>query len=532
MGATVKCNTSSVEEVKVFLEKRLNEAMSKVDASKGPDKATFSVKGDLISVDYFHGEVWGRHYDYVDSVDGIFEALKNKFPDVAISGEVIAEEGMVNCSIGTHFECSSNEYRLHSIGAHEAQTCLICGKSHKNDVFLNSDGFTGEGELESICSPTCMLEFLSKEDIYELVNRFWSLDGIMFNDNDTNISREQIDSHLEDEDYKSVYNDYKSIFLANIDNYIYDFAKNEERIHGILSKCKSTEWKAIILQITENIRNFKEKWSFLDDSKLPEYPFADGQNRGFVDIPLKSKTLNRFIGKNGIPMTMMENILKHTRTEIINRLVPLENVKCGADAILLILKMYYLLCTDREDLIIDSINNLQVNDIGTEEELAHNIDIRNLSLIFNYVVTNRRKISRDLGNCEINYYSNDFCDGEFLLIKNSTKLYFKNQQLVGLVLEDKKKYNSFQSFMESYHRSGYEYSYYELDENESASVSLNRKRVNTYDSREPYEVFMNKDEKYRYSTIISEFNSLKGIRRDEFIEKFLITFKQCECVTK
>ena len=141
----------------------------------------------------------------------------------------------------------------------------------------------------------------------------------------------------------------------------------------------------------------------MDDSKLPKYPFADGKNRGFVDIPIKSKTLNNFIEKNGISTTMIEDILKHTQTEIINRLVPLESVKCSADAILLILKLYYLLCTDREDLINDSIINLQVNDIGNEAELSSNIDVKDLSFIFDFILENSKKISGELGSYEIYY---------------------------------------------------------------------------------------------------------------------------------
>ena len=397
MSAIVKCKKSSIEKVEAYLKKELVPEMKYI--REGEDAVSFSVENDRLYVYYPEDEVWGKHYDYVNDVDYIFKNLKKEFPDVAISGNVIAQEGMANACIGTHFACSSNENKIHHIGAHEAQRCLICGKYHRNNVFLNADGFPDdEGSLNCICSPTCMLKFLLEGITYEY--DFYYLNGVMFNDNEI---REQISDYFDDGDFESIYNDFKSLFLANIDNYTYDFTKNEERIQNILSECKSTEWKAVILQITENIRKFKEKWSFLDNSKLPKYPFADGENRGFVDIPIKSATLNKFIEKNGISTTMLEDILKHTQTEIINRLVPLESVKCSADAILLILKLYYLLCTGREDLINDSIINLQINDIGNEAELSSNIDVMNLSLIFDFILENSKKISEELGSYEIYY---------------------------------------------------------------------------------------------------------------------------------
>lgn len=401
MGAIVKCKTSSIEEVKAYLKKKLVPEMKYIKEKE--DVVSFSVKNELLYVDYPEGDVCGQYYDYADNVDHIFQKLKKEFPSVAISGDIIVDVHGVHSFIGSHFECSCNENKLHSIEQQlNTQHCLICGKYHKNNVFLNADGcFDDEGGLNCICSPTCMLKFLLMGGIIYFNFHSYKLNGVMFNDNEI---REQILDYFDDEDYESIYNDFISLFLANIDNYTYDFAKNEEIIQSILSECKSTEWKAIILQITENIRKFKEKWSFLDDSKLPKYPFADGENRGFVDIPIKSATLNKFIEKNGISTTMIEDILKHTQTEIINRLVPLESVKCSADAILLILKLYYLLCTDREDLINDSIINLQVNDIGTETELSSNIDVMNLSLIFDFILENRKRISWELGSYEI-YYS-------------------------------------------------------------------------------------------------------------------------------
>lgn len=400
MSAIVKCKTSSIEKVEAYLKKELVPLMKGIREKRSA--VSFSVKNELLYVDYPEGSVFGYHYDYAESVDHIFQKLKKRFPSVAISGDIIVADNMVNTYIGSHFECSRNENKLHSIRQQlNTQHCLICGKHHKNNVFLNAEGFfDDEGDLNCICSPTCMLKYLLEGIINGFEIASFALNGVMFNDNEI---RKQILDHFHNHDYESVYNDFKSIFIDNIDNYTYDFAKNEEIIQNILSECKSTEWKAVILQITENIRKFKEKWSFLDDSKLPKYPFADGKNRGFVDIPIKSKTLNNFLEKNGIPTTMLEDILKHTQTEIINRLIPLESVKCSADAILLILKLYYLLCTDREDLINDSIINLQVNDIGNEAELSSNIDVKNLSLIFDFILENSKMISAELGSYEIYY---------------------------------------------------------------------------------------------------------------------------------
>ena len=390
MGAIIKNVNSLGEEIKVYLDKELTEAANSLN-SYCDDAPEVTYKNDTVYANFPMYDIFGNYDDidiYCDCVCRVFEKLKSKFPDIAIDGEMDCSSEDSFYTNGYNFYCASNEDELH-VTSSPKQTCNICRKSYQYDVFFNSSQYenseeSSEESLECICCPTCMLTYLAtnKPGYFRPIPSWFT--------------NEELDELYDSNDNQALYEMTKKKFLSQLELYTSDFVKNEDKIQKLLQTCKSLEWKAIILQVLENVRQFKEKWTLLDESKFTEYPFGKCINKGYVEIPLKSTMLNSFLKKNGLSTKRLEDIYNLTRNEIINRQVSLNINKFKADALLLIIKMYYFIASGKDDLLDEAIKNITVNDIGNDEERSSNYDVKELSLIFDFIANNREKISYEL----------------------------------------------------------------------------------------------------------------------------------------
>ena len=506
MGAIIKNVKGIGEEIKDYLDKELKEAADSVShcMNDGDIGATYKKKKDAVYVGFPMFDIFGNFNDignYEGRVCCAFKELKSKFPNIAIAGEVYWDETYSEYTYGCDFYCASNEDKLH-VTHSPKQTCIICWKSYQYDVFFNSSQYeNSEGPLNCICCPTCMLIYLVKEEPgYFRPIPSWFTD-------------EELDELYDSDDYEQdLYEMTKKKFLSQLELYTPDFTKNEDKIQKLLQTCKSLEWKDIILQVLENVRQFKEKWALLDESKFTEYPFGKCINKGYVEIPLNSKILNSFLKENGLTIKRLEDICNLTRNEIINRQIRLDSIKCKADALLLIIKMYYFIASGKDELLDEAIKNITVNDIGNDEERSSNYDVKELSLIFGFIVNNREKISDELGagidiferiDCEIRHINEKTGEGEYLLIKASKVNYFNNRELVNRLINDESFYNEFMKEMSKYKFVNYGEEDIELTDN---------------DSFETYASFIEKEENERLISFFKFICYKKECYYSEFID--------------
>ena len=509
MGAIIKNVNGFGEEIKDYLDKELTEAVSFVSYCSHKPGATY--KNDTVYAEFPMYDIFGNTNDigsYCGTVCETFRKLKRQFPDIAIDGEVYYKESYSEYTNGYNFYCASNEDKLH-VTHSPKQTCAICGKSYQYNVFFNSSQYeNSEGPLNCICCPTCMLKYLATDEPgYFRPIPSWFTD-------------EELDELYDSDDYEqALYEMTKKKFLSQLELYTPDFAKNEDKIQKLLKTCKSLERKAIILQVLENVRHFKEKWALLDESKFKEYPFGKCINKGYVEIPLNSKILNSFLKENGLSPNRLEDIYNLTRNEIINRQVRLDSIKCKADALLLIIKMYYFIASGKDDLLDEAIKNITVNDIGNDEERSSNYDVKELSLIFDFIANNRNEISNELGagidifeqiDCEIRHINEKTGEGEYLLIKVSKVNYFNNRELVNRLINNESFYDEFMKEMSKYKFLKYE----EFDEG-------TRSYIKVYDDNDLFETYASFIEKEENERLISFFKFIcykKECYYSEFID--------------
>ena len=194
-----------------------------------------------LSVDFPIGAVYGECVNtYPESISDAFRELKKKYPGIGIQGECYTYETVSAYTYGVVFHCEPEDAELTVVD--HWQECVVCGKILDSDTFYNSDQWeTGEGDLNCICCPTCMLEYVIQEYIEIInINESWS--------------EEWMEEEEFDPDSISEY--FWSRIASNTEEYLSDFIANKDRIIALANQGDlPVEKKAVLLDIIERIRN-------------------------------------------------------------------------------------------------------------------------------------------------------------------------------------------------------------------------------------------------------------------------------------
>lgn len=216
MPAFVVCDKKDKEKIKEILQKELEECVEEIDG--GEVLITDNDTG--IEVEFPIGEIYGYTSDYVQCVGYTFDKLKRDFPNIGIEGIAYEYETITAVTFGPYFHCKPEDKDLTII--YEWQICTECGKIITTDTLYNSSQWDfEEGNIECICSPTCML-------LHVLSDSWTEVQGNASIDDDT---REAL---WENED--AIKEIFWNRILENLDEYMKDFKANKDRIAPMMEK--------------------------------------------------------------------------------------------------------------------------------------------------------------------------------------------------------------------------------------------------------------------------------------------------------
>ena len=205
-------------------------------------------------VEFPVGAVYGDVIDYYpEEISNAFKELKSKYPDIGIKGLCYAYETTANFTYGSYFYCEPEDSDLTVID--HWQKCAVCGRILDTDTFYNSDQWDNEqeGDLNCICCPTCMLEYVikgpkDKENEIVNINDSWSRE----------LKNEELDEDEWDGDFESfsIPDYFWSMIVANKNEYLPDFIANKDRVEKLASINGILEDKKLFLsEILEKVRN-------------------------------------------------------------------------------------------------------------------------------------------------------------------------------------------------------------------------------------------------------------------------------------
>ena len=235
MPATIKCNNTAKDGIKIFLLEELGERIDGID--EDVDAVSVKETEEGLKVDYPVGEIYGYASDYVQGIPAVFEKIKEMYPDVEIYGFAYEYEQIQAYTFGPLFYCKSDDTEL--TVTYEWQQCAACGKVIETEAFYNSSQHDfKEGNNHCLCSPTCVLEYALSEG--------W---GIV-EPNDS-FDEDEIDD-IYDEEYEVEGGDFLKKLLwervtADYKEFRNDFSANKERITAMAEKTDLDEEKRNVL---------------------------------------------------------------------------------------------------------------------------------------------------------------------------------------------------------------------------------------------------------------------------------------------
>ena len=235
MAATIKCDNSARNEIKIFLLEELSKRMEGIN--EDVDAVSVKETEDGLEVEYPIGEIYGYASDYVQGIPPVFDKIKKMYPNIEIYGFAYEYEEIQAYTFGPLFYCKSDDTEL--TVTYEWQQCAACGRIIETEAFYNSSQHDfKEGNNHCLCSPTCVLEYALSEG--------W---GIV-EPNDS-FDEDEIDD-IYDEEYEVEGGDFlKKVLwervIADYKEYINDFSANKERITAMAEKTDLGEEKKNLL---------------------------------------------------------------------------------------------------------------------------------------------------------------------------------------------------------------------------------------------------------------------------------------------
>ena len=263
MPAIIKCEKDLREQIKTELLENVidtddmdegdeidaryessESSLSLINWMDGYPEIAVTETAEGLAVDFPIGELYGDTWSYLQEVLDVFRALKMKYPGIGIQGLCYSYETVSAYTSGFAFKCDPEDEELSVID--KWQKCAVCGKIVDSDTFYNSGQWEiGEGDLNCICCPTCMLEYLvlgpsDYESEIININDSWAEE---WNDE-------------EEPDESSIREYFWSKIAADKEKYLPDFVENKERIIALADNDGiSVEKRAVLLEIIEMIRN-------------------------------------------------------------------------------------------------------------------------------------------------------------------------------------------------------------------------------------------------------------------------------------
>lgn len=163
-GTHIDCAEEEIDAIREYLYKELGSLMEMIH--EGQSAVSVSSSPDGLDVSYPIGEIDGYSSVYVQDIAGVFKSLKEKFPHIGILGIAYEYETVSAGTFGPYFYCSPDDKELKV--TYEWQRCSICGRIFEKNVYYNSSQWDGgEGNLNCLCSPECMREYVNSNPDYE-----------------------------------------------------------------------------------------------------------------------------------------------------------------------------------------------------------------------------------------------------------------------------------------------------------------------------------------------------------------------------
>lgn len=163
-GTHIDCAEEEIDAIREYLYKELGGLMEMIH--EGQSAVSVSSSPDGLDVSYPIGEIDGYSSVYVQDIAGVFKSLKEKFPHIGILGIAYEYETVSAGTFGPYFYCSPEDKELKV--TYEWQRCSICGRIFEKNVYYNSSQWDGgEGNLNCLCSPECMREYVNSNPDYE-----------------------------------------------------------------------------------------------------------------------------------------------------------------------------------------------------------------------------------------------------------------------------------------------------------------------------------------------------------------------------
>jgi hypothetical protein len=242
MPATIRCKDSEKAEIKEILLREIGKLVDLTNIDNG-DPVTVEETEDGLQIDYPSDQIYGNYIDYVQMIPDIFQDVKNHFKDIGVHGIVYGCNKFAGEPFGPMFYCEQQDENL--TVTYVWQACIICGKYVEGDATYNSMQWDlGEGNFDCLCCPTCMLEHALIEGGAELrIN--------------ASISDDEKEKFVDEDSY--VENElFWSRIVANLDEYMDDFAANQDRVAALMEiKNLNVEKRAVLLEILNRIQTDK-----------------------------------------------------------------------------------------------------------------------------------------------------------------------------------------------------------------------------------------------------------------------------------
>ena len=241
MPATIKCDNQIKSEIKSYLLEEFHSLMEKI--RKDEDSVSVEDVADGLNVEFPIGEIYGSASDYVQDIPYIFDNLKKTYSEIEINGIAYEYETRQEATFGPFFYCTSDDSEL--TVTYEWQECVSCGKIMEADVLYNSSQRDyGEGNLLCLCSPTCMLEYIIKDE----ENKLQPNDS--FTDDEMDMIYDSIEADEDSDDTIK-----KILWNRVIDNtcdYLEEFVSNKDRIFALVNEDQATDEQKAFLQSVLN----------------------------------------------------------------------------------------------------------------------------------------------------------------------------------------------------------------------------------------------------------------------------------------
>jgi hypothetical protein len=243
MPATIWCKDSEKAKIKEILLREIGKLADLIN-NYYCDPVTVEETEDGLQIDYPIGTMYGKVADYVESIPDIFQDVKNQFKDIGVFGIAYEFETVMAETFGPLFYCEPQDENL--TVTYAWQWCVICGKYVEGDATYNSSQWDLEtgGNPNCLCCPTCMLEYALSERWHEV-----GINASISDDEKEKFVNEclDVDNEL-----------FWSRIVANLDEYMDDFAANQDRVAALLEvKNLDVEKRAVLLEILNRIQTDK-----------------------------------------------------------------------------------------------------------------------------------------------------------------------------------------------------------------------------------------------------------------------------------